>query len=312
MLECRFCSKSFPAYDEDEFRRDGVITLSFSSVPYEHFGGRSKCSRNVLGTVEEKYHATRGGETCYWREGLGEWLTYDTDQGDTLWDGTPCVCGSSSRKAPGCATRTVKVKGPHEPAPFWTMELHCRVPSVLSAPARKFVLFTMFMGEAMDRDDGGGRARKAAAFSRDDVLEALPPDVWLHILSFLRVGELQFAGPTAHSHDEDVSTESNGARVVQAIKYLARPVVPSFHQLFNRRSWNGLAVYQILPCLLAFSSVTKTDQISWGRWIVVVIVFPLVFLFFLYLSLLLLLLFLLLLQNPACALLATLLILMNE
>ena len=152
MLECRFCSKSFPAYDEDEFRRDGVITLSFSSVPYEHFGGRSKCSRNVLGTVEEKYHATRGGETCYWREGLGEWLTYDTDQGDTLWDGTPCVCGSSSRKAPGCATRTVKVKGPHEPAPFWTMELHCRVPSVLSAPARKFVLFVMFVGEAMDRD----------------------------------------------------------------------------------------------------------------------------------------------------------------
>ena len=85
------------------------------------------------------------------------------------------------------------------------------VPIVVSAPARKFVLFVMFVGEAMDRDvdapavwstpfnspagavafnasladgaadalpassdededEGGGRARKAAAYSRDDVV----------------------------------------------------------------------------------------------------------------------------------------------
>ena len=146
---------------------------------------------------------------------------------------------------------------------FWTMERHCSTPSVLSPPARAFVLFIMFVGEAMDRpayapaawvtpfnspaeavafnaslaadaallassdddddgngdggggnadaddeaagngggrwrgsdgDQGGGRVRKAVAFS-GDVVEALPPDMWLLILSFLRLNELRFALP---------------------------------------------------------------------------------------------------------------------
>jgi hypothetical protein len=102
---------------------------------------------------------------------------------------------------------------------FWTMERHCSTPSVLasllSPPARAFVLFIMFVGGAMDRPadspaacvtlfnspaeavasnaslaDGGGG--EAVAFC-GVVVEALPPDVWLHILSFLRLTELGFA-----------------------------------------------------------------------------------------------------------------------
>ena len=73
--------------------------------------------------------------------------------------------------------------------PFWTMERHCSTPSVLSPPARTFVLFIMFIGEAMDRP-----ADAPAGFT-GDVVEMLPPDVWLLILSFLRLTELRFALP---------------------------------------------------------------------------------------------------------------------
>eukprot|EP00729_Bicosta_minor_P000046 gene46-1846_t len=223
LLECRFCSKLF-GYDA-----------------HGDFGDGSKCSRNVLGTVEEKYHADRYGYECRYNAYRG-WYR---DHGAYVPN---CVCRSRDRNAPGCATRTVQDNGPHEPSPFWTKELHCTIPSVVSTPARRFVLFTMFLGEAMDRDadapavwstpfnspaeamafnasladgaadalpassdeddeDGDGRARKAVAFSRGDVLEALPPDVWLYILSFLRLTELRmfrFAHPgvpAAHGHD---------------------------------------------------------------------------------------------------------------
>ena len=50
-----------------------------------------------------------------------------------------------------------------------------------------------------------------AAFS-GDVLEALPPDMWLLILSFLRLGELRFAVPAATAAAQDGSGGGGAAK----------------------------------------------------------------------------------------------------
>ena len=68
---------------------------------------------------------------------------------------------------------------------------HCSNPSNLQAHARKFVHFMMLVGEAIDRP----LAAAAAASARGAlVLETLPPEIWLGIMSFVRVSELGFAG----------------------------------------------------------------------------------------------------------------------
>ena len=58
----------------------------------------------------------------------------------------------------------------------------------------------MRVGEAMDRSEAVdvdvcvGLSIGLSGHSKD-VLEALPPDVWMHILSFMWLSELRFATP---------------------------------------------------------------------------------------------------------------------
>jgi hypothetical protein len=161
MLKCKFCGDPF------QYDKQG------------NFGAGTECTRNTKGTEVKRWH-TQG-----WHE---------------YW-GHEC-CGAKDFSDPrylGCETRTVQQYGPHEPVDlFWTSKLHCSIPSSLSAPAREFVLFTMFVGEAVDRSMGlCTKLPFQPTVLSEDVLEALPPEVWLHILSYLRLSELRFATPSS-------------------------------------------------------------------------------------------------------------------
>ena len=96
---------------------------------------------------------------------------------------------------------------------FWSMKLHCTPPQqrVVPVHARKFVAVVMFVGEAPCRrgfegdvngggnedsvgcDDGGG-GTDAVLATLTDRTEPLPHELWLHILTFLRVTELGVLG----------------------------------------------------------------------------------------------------------------------
>ena len=69
------------------------------------------------------------------------------------------------------------------------MRRHYSTACVLGPQTLAYVLRIMFVGRPMDR------TTDAPAALSGDVVEMLPPDVWLLILSFLRLTELRFALP---------------------------------------------------------------------------------------------------------------------
>ena len=170
MLECKHCGDPF------HYDKHGSFGAGAECLPYS-----PNVNNPGKGTKVRRWH-TKG------------WHDY--------W-GHEC-CGAKDSSDPnylGCESRTVQQNGPHEPVDtFWTIELHCSIPSLLSAEARAFVLFAMRVGEAMDRSEAVdvdvcvGLSIGLSGHSKD-VLEALPPDVWMHILSFMWLSELRFATP---------------------------------------------------------------------------------------------------------------------
>ena len=76
----------------------------------------------------------------------------------------------------------------HTPTPFFLLELDCTNLRAADVQAFHFVRFILFLG--------AGIGTKYDEAQEDDVgvlLDPLPSEVWLHILSFLRLSELQFA-----------------------------------------------------------------------------------------------------------------------
>jgi hypothetical protein len=88
--------------------------------------------------------------------------------------------------------------------PFWSMKLHCTMTlstSPMLRSAGKFVHFVVIVGGAMCReiefegnvDDGDSSGGSEIAYTKDfHKAEPIPPEIWLYILTFLKVGELHF------------------------------------------------------------------------------------------------------------------------
>lgn len=103
-------------------------------------------------------------------------------------------------------TKTLKLWAiPGLSNPFWSTALHCTASSSISPiidsmlpSALKFARFVMLVGEAMhreieiegnDHEDGGGGSSGGGG---EITCEPIPQEIWLHILTFLKVSELSF------------------------------------------------------------------------------------------------------------------------
>ena len=76
----------------------------------------------------------------------------------------------------------------HTPTPFFLIELDCSSLRAADVQAFHFVRFILFLGAGI-----GTKYDEAQEDEVGVLLDPLPSEVWLHILSFLRLSELQFA-----------------------------------------------------------------------------------------------------------------------
>lgn len=83
--------------------------------------------------------------------------------------------------------RSVKDAIKHNP--FFLIELDCTNLRAADVQAFHFVRFILFLGAGI-----GTKYDEAQEDEVGVLLDPLPSEVWLHILSFLRLSELQFAG----------------------------------------------------------------------------------------------------------------------
>lgn len=163
--------------DDDEYRRTAQ--------------GREN-NLSGIGDVNGAKLSAAGFEYSY--QVLGQFLLLGQDE-EMFIDWLQDVCGNSLNNT----------------VPFWSMELHCTPQHrAVHLHARKLVHSVMLVGEAMCRGfesdvsgGSGGRGGGAKGIgdgdggSADVVLatfaqraEPLPQELWLHILTFLRVSEL--------------------------------------------------------------------------------------------------------------------------
>ena len=72
--------------------------------------------------------------------------------------------------------------------PFFHIELDCTKLRAADVQAFHFVRFMLFLGAGI-----GTKYDEAQEDEVEALLDPLPSEVWLHILSFLRLSELRFA-----------------------------------------------------------------------------------------------------------------------
>ena len=72
--------------------------------------------------------------------------------------------------------------------PFFFIEFDCTKLRAANVQAFRFVRFILFLGAGI-----GTKYDEAQEDEVEVLLDPLPSEVWLHILSFLRLSELRFA-----------------------------------------------------------------------------------------------------------------------